>query len=246
MSTKASFNSGGQRLRYYESTTQETDFIIAPCTFTDDFLGADLAVPAAGSAESGVKWVKKIVGSGPPTVAKVASTIGGVMACTLESTSQKQDAMIYMNDQREFSLEKKLIFEARVKPSVLPTGVAELQVGLVGDWIDGIDNATYSAFFTFDGSGEIFCEVDDNATDQSATSGVTLTATDWAILRIDFSDLTNILFYVNGNRVASSTTFVYAATGANATLQPFAQAYKASGTDVGTLLVDAIRIAQTR
>jgi hypothetical protein len=130
--------------------------------------------------------------------------------------------------------------------SVLPTLNSEAVFGLIGDWADGLDAVTYSAFFTADGSGEIFCEVDDNATDQSATSGVTALATDWKVYRIDFTDVTNVLFFINGNHVATGTTFTYAAAGANAILQPYAGLYKASGAGLGKVLVDYVRLASYR
>lgn len=244
MAIKAKYS--GSKVTHYDNATHETVLPIAPVTYSDDFFGAAVVIPAAGSPESGVDWTKKIVGAAPPTVAGVADAGGGVVACTLTATSEKQGATLYHDDQRNFDLSKGVVFEARVKPSVLPTGNSELVIGLLGDWADGEDAATYSAFFTLDGSGEIFCETDDNVTDASATSAVTLAATDWAILRIDFSDLTDVKFYVNGERVAAGTTFAYAATGANAILQPVAEAYKVSGTGVGTLQVDYIRIWSTR
>jgi hypothetical protein len=244
MSIKAKYQ--GQVLRYFESTTHESALLVAPHSIKDDFDGADTVIPAAGSPESGCRWVKKIVGAAPPTLAKKADTACGVIEAALTADSQKQNAEIYTDDQRVWSLENGLIFEARVKLSVLPTGNAEAVVGLIGDWADGLDAATYSVFFTMDGSGEIICEMDDNTTDRSTTSGVTLTTSDWAVLRIDASDISDVKFYVNGNAVATGTTFAYAATGANATLQPIAGMYKVSGTGVGTLLVDYIALAQER
>lgn len=244
MSTKARWLGG--ILEHYESTTQERVQRYAPVQFYDDFLGADTVIPAAASAESGCKWVKKIVGAAPPTVAKVADAAGGVVACTLTSASQKQNADLLMDDQREFDVSKGLVFEARVKVAVLPTLVAEAVWGLAGDWADGPDAITYSAFFTADGSGAIVCEVDDNATDQSAASGVTVLATDWKTYRIEFLDVTDVRFYIDGAHVATGTTFAYAATGANAILQPYLACYKASGAGVGTLQVDYVRIWQNR
>jgi hypothetical protein len=244
MSIKAKYAS--QTLRHFESTTHESVQILAPVQYYDDFLGAATVIPAAGSPESGTEWVKKIVGAAPPTLAVKADAVSGVVEAALTADSQKQNAELYMDDQRQFSLLQGLVFEARFRATVLPTGNAEAVIGLVGDWADGLDAATYSVFVTLDGSGEIICEMDDNATDRSATSGVTLVADEWAIVRIDASDPADVLFYVNGNRVASGTTFAYAATGANAVLQPIAGVYKASGTGVGTLEVDYIRIAQER
>lgn len=122
--------------------------------------------------------------------------------------------------------------------ATLATGSGSMFVGLIGTWIDGPDNASYSAFFAARASGELFCEVDDNATDQSATSGVTATTAQWKTLRIDCRDVTNIKFYIDGVQVATGTTFAFAATGANALMQPYIGCYKVSGTGVGTLSVD--------
>ena len=127
-----------------------------------------------------------------------------------------------------------------------PTGVGQLTWGLVGDWADGPDAITYSAFFTARASGLVYCDLDDNATDFDASSGVTAVNTDFLVCRIDFTDVTNVLFYINNARVATATTFAYAATGANATMQLFASAYKASGTGVGTLTIDYVRAWQNR
>ena len=129
-----------------------------------------------------------------------------------------------------------------VNVAVLPTDVAELTWGLVGDWADGYDAITYSALFTADGSGEIFCELDDDATNSSATSGVTVTAGVWHCYKIDFSDLTSVKYYIDGVRVAVATTFPYVATGANAVLQPLVGGYKATGTGVGTVNCRNVRI----
>ena len=222
--------------------------------FYDDFHGFDTAYPA--TAESGVPWITKIVGAAPPTVAKKADTANGVLECALTNASQKQNASLYFGDQRTFLITRPGIFEAKFSPTVLATDVAEMVIGLVGDWVDGIDSATYSVFFTMDGGGLITCEMDDNATDRSTSSGVTLTAGQSIIGRIDFTDISDVKFYLSDvnptgtnpvmHRVAASTTFAYAATGANATLQPIVECYKASGTGVGTLQVDYVFIQFAR
>ena len=94
-------------------------------------------------------------------------------------------------------------------------------------------------------------EIDDAATDQSiVVPGVTLVANDILALKIDFEDATNVKFYINKNpvarkniywyRVGESTRFNYAASGANAILQPTIAAAKASGAGVGTLHTDYV------
>lgn len=242
MGTKAKWKNS--ILAYYDGSTYETVGPLANVVYKDDFFGASTVIPAAGSAESGIDWVKKIVGT--TTVAAVASAANGAIACTLDATSEKQDAVLYHGDQRSFLLTAGLIFEARVTCSVLPTGNAELVWGMVGNWVDGPDAATYSAFFTADGSGEIIAEADDNATDSSTTTGLTVLNTETKIYRIDFTDMTHIRWYIDGVEKLAATAIPYAATGANATLQPYFGAYKVSGTGVGTLAVDYVRIWSKR
>lgn len=233
------------RMAFYDSSTFETHMTSFPVCFYDDFIGADTVIPAGGSEESGCHWSKAIVGAAPPTVAKVADAAGGLVQCALTADSQAQTASLYMGDQRNFDVSKGLIFEARIKVSVTPTDVAEAVWGIMAD--TGVpDTVAYSAFFTADGSTSVYCETDDNATDTSADSGITAGTTDWRIYRIDCTDVTDIKFYIDGAQVASSTTFPYAATGANAILQPWIGLYKASGTGVGTIQCDYVRIMQNR
>ena len=244
MPTKARWVNG--QLIYYDSQTFEHYGPQAPLVYYDDFLGAgNVVIPAAGSAESGMDWTTRIVGAAPPTVAGVADAANGVIACTLTSASQAQTAGLDHDDQRSFDLTTGCIIEARVNVAVLPTLVAEAVWGFLGD--NAVpDTATYSAFFTADGSGAIVCEVDDNATNASTASGTTVVAGAWHIYRIDFTDVTDVRFYIDGAHVATSATFAYAATGANAILQPYFACYKASGAGVGTIQVDYCRIWNKR
>jgi hypothetical protein len=243
MSTKSRYHN--QLLEFYESTTHERVAPFAPVVFADDFLGADTVIPAAGSPESGTKWCKKIV-SANATIAGVADEVNGAVKCALTADSEKQDAILYFNDELQFSVVQGLVFEARVKVTTLPTGNGEAVWGVGSAWADGPDGVTYSAFFTADGSGEIICEADDNATDSSATSGVTVTNAQWKIYRIDFSNVADIKYYIDGAEVAAATTFPWAASAANSKVQPYIGVYKASGTGVGDITVDYVRLWQKR
>lgn len=243
MSTKAKYSNG--QLNWYESTTNETIAVAAPVALYDDFLTPSLVIPALGSLESGVLWAKKLVGS-PTGVAGVANETNGFVTCALAATNEKEDAALYAGDQLCFSIAQGLVFEARVKLSVLPTGNGQATIGVTSAWADGHDAITYSAFFTARASGELFCDLDDNATDNNVTSGTTVLNTDWVTLRIDCSDPSNVLFFINGARVASTTTFGWAASAANSKVQPFVGVYKASGTGVGSVTVDYIRVWQKR
>ncbi len=230
---------GAGRMGFYdERGGHEAVLNIGPVTIYDDFLGADLVIPA--SAESGVYWRKSIVGAAPPTVAKVANAANGAVQCAMTSASQAQSAFLYAGDQKCLDSAFGLIFEARIKLTVLPTLVGEIVIGLAGN--TGVpDSINYSAWFTADGSGELFCEADNNSSDTSATSGTTLDNATWVVLRIDCADEDNVFFYLNGNRVASSTTFKV-----QGPLQPFIGCYKASGAGLGNIQIDYVRILQNR
>jgi hypothetical protein len=246
MTTKSRFNAGS--LEFFESATAERMGRMASLQYRDDFLGAGSAViPAAGSAESGVDWVKKIVGAAPPTVASVANAIGGQVALTLTSTSEKQDATLYWGDAKAIDVTKGAIFEARIQLSVLPS-VAGVQavIGLASNWIDGPDNNTCYLEVGANGSGALLVRSFDGVTTVSAASGVTLTTADWALVRIDATDVTDVKIFINGTQVTTTGQINFAATGTLAVLQPYAAAYKASGTGVGTLLVDFVKIWANR
>ena len=236
-------NSG--KLVFWDKSTFETTQAHFGFYFYDDFAGADIAIPAAASPESGCKWVKKITGAAPPTVVGLADAAGGVMSLNLTADSQKQEAGLYMNDQRNFDVSKGLIFETKLA-AVLPTDVAEAQWGLAGDYAEGGDNITYSLWFDIDGSGAVNCAKDDNATDQLVSSGLTILADVFHIYRIDCTDVTDIKFFIDGVEYCATTAFPYTATGANAILQPYFYIYKASGEGVGALYVDYVKIWQNR
>lgn len=238
MSTKARFNAGVQT--FFDSVSHERVHVMSPLQYRDDFLGiGSLVIPAAGSAENGVDWVKKIVGAAPPTVAGVASAIGGQVACTLTATSEKQDAAIYWGDQLGLDVTKGLVFETRIRLSVLPSAAGVQAVaGLASSWIDGPDNNTCYLQVGATASGALLVRSYDGATQISAAAGVTLLATDWATVRIDATDVTDVKIFINGSQVTTTGQINFAATGTLAVLQPYFGMYKPSGTGVGTLLVD--------
>ncbi|MDO8472824.1 MAG: hypothetical protein Q7T05_03300 [Dehalococcoidia bacterium] len=238
----------------YDSTTFERRPIGPLALYEDDFLTGSVVIPAAGAAESGCEWVKKITGAGPPTVAVLtgaASAVGagGVLRCALTATDEKQEGGAYWNDQRPFTLNRGLIFEARINPAVLPTGTGEMWIGLGGAYVEGTiltDGPAEHALFVMDGSGAIVIYTDDTSTDNDGVAtGVTLTAGTYAILRIDATDPASVKFYINGARVAGSTTFVMSAV-TTLHLQPYVWCHKESGTGLGTLDADYVRIWQKR
>jgi hypothetical protein len=228
---------------FYDGSTFETLYGSAPVVFSDEFLGAFTALPAAGSPESGCAWVVKDTGDAVQSI--LADTAPGLAQLAVNATSQKQEAGLYMNDNRKFDLAAGVVWEARVKLETLPTGLAEMQWGMAGDYAEGGENITYSAMFDADGSGVVNAWTN-STTANVAASVATVTATEWHTYRIDFTDLTSVKFYIDGEQVGGDTTFVWDATGANAVLQPYFYVYKASGNGVGTMQIDYVRIWSNR
>jgi hypothetical protein len=229
---------------FFDSVTRETFSIAKPKVVDDDFVGADVVIPASGSPESGTKWTKKIVGAAPPTVAKTADGVNGNVLCSLTADAQKQDAALHMNDELMCSIAQGAIIEMRLALTTLPTLLGVASFGLWGAWADG--GSAYRVGFEVPAGGLVACESDDAVTDTSASSGVTMVAGTYYIFRIDTTIQTDIKFFINGNKVAGGTTFVNAASAANSKCQPHAGLYKASGAGLGVMSLDYVRIWQDR
>jgi hypothetical protein len=238
----------GNSTSFYDTNTSETLLQLRPMLFEDDFVGAGhtAGVPAAGSPVAGYPWVKKIVGAGPPTVAIQANTGLGVMACSLTSTSEKEDAALYSADQLVWDATKGLIFEARVAFGTVPGSGVESVFGIQSAWIDGPDNASYYAQFQASASGAINMRTKDGVNTLSFATGVTLVANAYHLFRIDMSDVTNVIFQIDGVNVSRPGQMSFAATGSNALLQPYLSIYKASGAGTGSLLIDMVQLASNR
>lgn len=242
MTTRAQYRSGVQT--FYEDLNFESVAPLAPFFIEEDFDGPGHVVPAAGSPSVGYRWVKKIVGTGPPTVASVSSAAGGQIACTLTSTSEKQDAVLYANDTRNINLLAGAHFEARAALSVAPSAAGvQMVMGLAASWIDGPDNNTFYAEFGATASAALLVRSQDGVTQSSIAAaqngGAAITLdTAFHTFRISCVTMTDIAFLLDGNRVNAVNSINFAATGANAILQPYFAVYKPSGVGVATLTVD--------
>ncbi|TPL40686.1 hypothetical protein [Mesorhizobium sp. B2-4-6] len=233
MTTRSLYRNG--RIEFYDSVSLERMLPVAPVVFYDDFLG---------NALDTFKWGARDTAGGAEAV--VADAPNGVIGLALDATSEIQLAGIDWADQRTLVLNQGLIFEARFRLSVLPTGAVIVVVGLEGDHNAAVDTVAESIWFRADGNGQITVENDDTANETSkVATGVTLTTADWIIARIDCTDIADVRFFINGERVAASTTFNMSTVAALA-LQPVARVSKGAATTVGTLQVDYVRIWQNR
>jgi hypothetical protein len=251
MTTRAKYINGVQT--FFEDKTFETVMPMAPLAFADDFIGAghSAGVPAAGSPAAGYPWVKKIVGAAPPTVALISNATGGQLQLALTATSEKQDAALYWNDNLAVDVTKGAVFECRSALTVPPSAASVQAVfGLAAAWIDGPDNNVKYLEFGATANANLLVRSQDGATQSSIAAAVAGAAvaldTAFHVFRIDASDVTDIGFYYDGNRVNAKGSITYAATGANAILQPYMAVYKPSGTGVATLVADKVDLWANR
>ncbi len=232
----------GGSLGYYDPATFETLDILKPIRWTEDFLGAAGGGPFDGTT------VWNVVDVGGATQAIDADSANGVFKLHLAATNEAEDAVLYQNDNRTFDVGSGLIFETRVNVAVaIGTGVTAV-FGMAGDHNLAKDSVTEHAWFRLQASMAVLAESDDTTNDNDdVATGITAVAGTYNIFRIDFTDLTDVKFFIDGARVASGTTFNMSnLTAAEQQMQPYFSLDKASGTGLGDLDIDYVKIWQDR
>jgi hypothetical protein len=241
MSTRSKWING--ILTFFNDSAFETVKPLAPVVFYDDFLNTMATIAAAGVEG----WTRKTTGT--PTTAGliVANQHGGIFREALAATNEKQESGIYWGDALNWNIDKGPIFECRANVAVAPTDQAEIYFGLANAYVEGpIAEAdagpTVHAFFCFDGALTPTIHTDDTATDNDAVAtGVTATTGAYNIFRIDMTNAADVKFYIDGVGVGTGTTFDMS-SGTNVVLQPFIMAHKETGTGLGTINIDYVRV----
>ena len=232
----------------YDPATGETIARRAAVILEDEFLYPAATIPTQGAPVIGYPWVKRTVQTGgTPTVAILANSAGGTVRLAIDATSEKQESTLYGNDQLVWDMTKSATWEVKLSNHVLPSAAAvEMVFGLQSAWIDGPDNASFYAEFQQLATGVVNMRTKDGVQTLSNSTGVTMVVDAFHIFRIDATDPTNVRFFVDNAEVSTPKQMSFAATGANAILQPYVSVYKASGTGVGTIDLDMIQLAMNR
>ena len=244
------FNSGFPMVN--DRTNSESLLPMFPITFYDDFLGGDVVFPATGTVESGTPWSTLILGNG--AVAKVADGINGIVSLSVVTAAAASIAVLDWNNQESLKLEQGLIFEARVRISILPTmgvaGTTEMVWGLAGTHNAVLDTIDCNAWFRLqhDANTVLVWEVDDDVAgdDNDNDTGIVIATGDYHIYRIDATTIAAVKFYVDGVLVGIGDLSGLLATVGD--VQPYFNVSKTDGTNtgVGTMLVDYVRVFQDR
>lgn len=170
---------------------------------------------------------------------------GGAFKATLEATSEAQIVTLYQNDVLPFDLAQLHYIKFVVQVAAIDS-VTTFVLGLASAQNDTADSVAINAWFRMQGSvstANLLVETDDGTTDNDdKATGKTLAAV-YKELVIDFTNgLSDVRFYIDGDRVAPGTTFSLAAITAGQNVQIFAQLQKASGTGVPSFTLSSVDV----
>lgn len=206
--------------------------------FTDDFFGADTFTTAG----QGSPWaIADTSAAGTPTYATVSPSATGEVAITLAATNEVENVCLSFGDKLCFDIDNIQSFRARVKISGITSSATSVAWGLASDRNDAIDSIANHASFRLIGSTTLVVETDDGTTDKDDVATGTTLSTTYKDFYIDFTGgKSNVKFYVDGVRVAASTTFDMSA--ATSSLQPYFQIQKTAATDADAVIIDYVEV----
>ena len=239
---KWNWHNTGQQV-WYDKSTYETLKTTYPLYFYEDFLGS------AGGSVFDNTMIWQVVDVNDATEAIVADSSNGQFLLHIHTTDEAEDAVLYQNDNKTFDVGNGLIFEARINMAVAPgTGVCAV-AGMCGDHDLDKDTTTEAAWFRWDASQVCKVETDDTTYDNDdVATGVTTVAGTYNVFRIDFTTLANVKFFIDGVRVATSTTFDMSNLSAvEQQMQPYFSMDKAGGlAALGDMNIDYVKIWSNR
>lgn len=180
--------------------------------------------------------------AGTPTYLCVTED-GGAATLTLANTNEVENVCLFFNDVLPWDLAslQYVKFVARVSGIDANT---TLVFGVGSARNDTADNVAVSAWFRMEGSANtsaVVVETDDNTnTWDDVATGQTLSST-YKTFMIDFSrGLADVRFFIEGEPVATGTTFNMSAVSSGQNVQPMIQIQKASGTGTPAVTIALI------
>jgi hypothetical protein len=212
--------------------------------FCDDFNGTVATLPA--SADPATPWlVDDTSAAGTPVYTRGTS----VATLTMAATNEAENIALHFGDALDFDIDDIIRVEMRVKLGAATfTSGSELVFGVGSARNDTSDSVTANAWFKMVGASSttaVYAESDDGTTDKDdIATGATL-GTSFKRFVIDFAGgKRDVKFYIDGARVAASTTFDM--SGYTAGLQPIVQLQKAANTNVDSVIVDYVKVTARR
>lgn len=210
--------------------------------FCEDFVGPQTLTASPAGSDS---WdIADTSSSGTPTY-----TVGGIngeATLAFDNTSEIQNVCLFMSDVLNFDIDTVQRIELRVKQGQATIDSASsLAFGLASARNDAIDSIAAHASFRLIGSNAVVVETDDGTNDNDdVATGQSLTNA-YKRFVIDFTGgKSDVKFYIDGNRVASATTFDM--SNYSAGFQPYVQLQKTADTNTNSVVIDYIKIVSKR
>jgi hypothetical protein len=182
--------------------------------------------------------------SGTPTYTRTTEN-GGAAKLTLANTSEAEHVCICSGDALWLDLRQIQHFWVIAKVADI-ANVHVATFGLASAQNDDEDATTINAFLKIEGAtdtADLVAETDDNTTNNDDTATGAELAAVYKKLHIDFTaGLDDVRFYVDGARVADTTTFDMSDAPAGQNVQPYIQLSKASGTGTPSITVAQVGV----
>jgi hypothetical protein len=190
-------------------------------------------------------WTIKDTSAGGTPTYLCLTDDGGAFKALCDNTSEAQIVTLYQNDVLPYDLALIQSVDFVLKVSGIDA-VTQLVFGLASAQNDTPDSVTVNCWFKVagaDSTSNVVVETDDNTTDlDDKATGQTISST-YKKFTIDFSNgLSDVRFFIDGNRVASATTFSMASVAAGQNVQLFVQLQKASGTGIPAVQISKVAI----
>ena len=217
------------------------DFVV----FEEDFLGAQTLTASPTGSD---RWkITDTSSAGTPTY-----TVGGVngeATLAFSATTEAQNVCLDFGDVLNFDIDFLDSIEMRVKMGqATADATTSFAFGLASARNDAIDTIANAALFRVIGSGSttaVVVETDDGTiNNDDVATGKTLVAAYKKFVVSFATGKSDVRFYIDGDRVASSTTFdMKNYTGG---FQPFFQLQKTSDANANSAVIDYVRILSRR
>jgi hypothetical protein len=211
--------------------------------YVDDFEGTAVTFPT--SANIGTPWLTDVTGAAPPTHVRNA----GAAILTLTADNQAQILGLHHNDALTFDIDdiQRVEMRAKIGAATFTSG-SILVFGVSSARNDTADSVGEHAWFRMEGANsttQVYAETDDAVRDNNdVATGVTL-GTTYKRFVIDFTGgKRDVRFYIDGVRVAASTTFDMSNYAGG--LQPLIQLQKAANTNADVCTIDYVKILAKR
>ena len=231
MTITAQFLSSG------EITVADRDFY----HFVDDFFGARAYSATAASNVGHGYLIDDTSAAGTPTYVAVDGSAKGEIAVDMDTQAEAQNVCLHQADKLQFDIDKITEVNIRVKLNQAALDSTTMfAIGVTGDRNDAIDSIAQAAIFRVVGADDttaIVVETDDGTVNNDDVSTGKTLLNVYKDLTISFAAGTDdVRFYVDGEPVATSTTFDM--SNYTGSLQLFAQIQKTSDANANGFTID--------